>query len=477
MTGDLEEMHEVIAHSLGQLTGAVTVMVVGAGYLMVVDLRMALVALSVLALMGPFYRISMRSMTTHMKTTHMNRLIAAEGGISAASVEYADGIQVVKAFGTGGRVLRRFDYAVEARKRVVRWNVAPLQSRVLGSTGGSPLMAPWKSRRRLRFSVMLTFLGGLIFAAILIAIGLPGDREVLVWGGNEVSSTDECIEIGGAGRRDSCGDIADTEVRYQEPNGWLMAFGGLVGAATLGTTGSLMRKGRRYYTIDGDGAESRAELEPVALLHGLGEFRAAFFASRGALVNDRELLIGQFESGLVRYDIDQRPGGYRWDEIESVRTRITTQFEERKYKGTEFEHVLTLADGAVMRTQGTYRDPQWDSNADASNPVYRFAVLIQAVNEVVSAVRLPAAREELAKGGSLDFDDIVVTTQHLRYQGSATPWAVVGAADIKNGQLTFPHIDRRSPVVRNKSVGKIPNLPLLLMLSDELRQSGSRRTA
>ncbi|MFE9664171.1 ATP-binding cassette domain-containing protein [Streptomyces sp. NPDC005955] len=108
MTGDLEEMHEVIAHALGQLTGAVTVVTVGAGYLFFVDVKMALVVLGVLGVMGVFYRISMRSMTTHM-----NRLIAADARISAASVEYADGIQVVKTFGTGGRVLRRFDDAVD----------------------------------------------------------------------------------------------------------------------------------------------------------------------------------------------------------------------------------------------------------------------------------------------------------------------------------------------------------------------------
>ncbi|XKK39868.1 ABC transporter ATP-binding protein/permease [Nocardiopsis sp. ARC36] len=108
MTGDLEEMHEVIAHALGQLTGAVTVTVVGAAYLFLVDAPLALVVLGVVAVTGLCYRVSMRSMTTHM-----DRLIAAEGRISAAGVEYADGIQVVKAFGTGGRILRRFDDAVD----------------------------------------------------------------------------------------------------------------------------------------------------------------------------------------------------------------------------------------------------------------------------------------------------------------------------------------------------------------------------
>ncbi|WP_338759693.1 ABC transporter ATP-binding protein [Nocardia vulneris] len=133
MTGDLEEMHEVIAHALGQLTAAATVTVVAAGYLFFVDPVLALIALGVLAVMGICYRVSMRSMTTHV-----NRLIAAEGRISAASVEYADGIQVVKAFGTGGQVLRRFDAAVEEYAQAfadwvdeVRYSSAA--SRLLGS--------------------------------------------------------------------------------------------------------------------------------------------------------------------------------------------------------------------------------------------------------------------------------------------------------------------------------------------------------
>ncbi|WP_433574517.1 ABC transporter ATP-binding protein [Nocardia brasiliensis] len=133
MTGDLEEMHEVIAHALGQLTAAATVTVVATGYLFFVDPVLALIAVGVLVAMGICYRVSMRS-----KTTHVNRLIAAEGRISAASVEYADGIQVVKAFGTGGQVLRRFDAAVEEYAQAFADWVAEVRyssavSRLLGS--------------------------------------------------------------------------------------------------------------------------------------------------------------------------------------------------------------------------------------------------------------------------------------------------------------------------------------------------------
>ncbi|MFD0663385.1 ABC transporter ATP-binding protein [Thermocatellispora tengchongensis] len=53
-------------------------------------------------------------------SVHMTRLIAAAGRISAATVEYADGITVVKAFGTGGRVLDRFAEAVREHTAAMR---------------------------------------------------------------------------------------------------------------------------------------------------------------------------------------------------------------------------------------------------------------------------------------------------------------------------------------------------------------------
>ncbi|WP_246843084.1 ABC transporter ATP-binding protein [Allokutzneria sp. NRRL B-24872] len=170
MTGDLEEMHEVIAHALGQLTGAVTVTVVGAGYLLLVDVRMALVALGVLGLMALFYRISMRSMTTHM-----NRMITADARISAASVEYADGIQVVKTFGTGGRVLRRFDAAVDEHTQAFAAWVAEVRY----SSATSRLLGSEMAVLAAVTAVGLTFVGNGslavadLVAFLVVAIGLP----------------------------------------------------------------------------------------------------------------------------------------------------------------------------------------------------------------------------------------------------------------------------------------------------------------
>lgn len=108
MTTDLEEMHQLIAHSLREMIGAVTAIVVSIGYLWIVNWQMTLISIAVLLTMYISFRIAMRSVTTHM-----NRLIVAETKISTSAVEYADGITVVKTFGVGGRLLSRFDYAVK----------------------------------------------------------------------------------------------------------------------------------------------------------------------------------------------------------------------------------------------------------------------------------------------------------------------------------------------------------------------------
>lgn len=170
MTGDLEEMHEVIAHALGQLTGAATVMAVGAVYLFTVDVRMALITLGVLALMALFYRIAMRSMTTHM-----NRLIAAEARISAASVEYADGIQVVKTFGTGGRVLHRFDEAVDEHTNAFAAWVAEVRysSAVSRLFGSEMAVLAVVTAAGLAFVAHGTLGVAELVAFLVVAVGMP----------------------------------------------------------------------------------------------------------------------------------------------------------------------------------------------------------------------------------------------------------------------------------------------------------------
>ncbi len=170
MTDDLEEMHQLIAHALGEMIGASIAIVAGLVYLASVDWRMTIVTAAVLASMVIFYRIAMRSMTHHIL-----RLIAAEEKISAASVEYADGISVVKAFGTSGKVLDRFadavlEYKLAMRDWVLETRLSSAASRLLASEMtvlgavmivGLPLIAAGQ----LDASSLLPFL--------IVGIGLP----------------------------------------------------------------------------------------------------------------------------------------------------------------------------------------------------------------------------------------------------------------------------------------------------------------
>ncbi|GAA0377393.1 ABC transporter ATP-binding protein [Bacillus horti] len=170
MTNDLEEMHQLIAHALGEVVGAATAIVVGFTYLVFVDGRMALVMMAVLMLMMISYRIAMRSMTTHM-----SRLLTAEGKISAASVEYADGISVVKAFNSGGKMMNRFFAAVREHATAMRaW-----ASETRYSSAASRLLSSEMTVLGVVLIVGLGFvsMGELTMAALLpfliVGVGLP----------------------------------------------------------------------------------------------------------------------------------------------------------------------------------------------------------------------------------------------------------------------------------------------------------------
>ncbi|MFI6869753.1 hypothetical protein [Nocardia sp. NPDC050406] len=339
-------------------------------------------------------------------------------------------------------------------------------------------MAPIRPRYRLRLGVVGALLVGLVVAGIFWAISRPGEKEVLIWGGNEVSSTDTCVEFGGAGRKGSCADLARKEYRYEDTQGWAVAMAGgwlLLGLVGAGLAG---REGIKFYKVQQRDPDSTVELEQIAALHDLGELEGCFVGARGAFVTKTSLVLGQFHGGLVRYELDERPRAYRWDEIASVRQQVSHKFENRQYKGTSFNHVLTFADGTTLPVRGSYRDPQWDpQRGDTQQAGYRFTLMVQKVNQAVAALRLPGARDTLAAGGTIDFGGIEVTANALRYKGSATAWAKVGAAVVKDGALTFPNIERRAAIVKKKAIGDIPNLPLLLVLSDELRQSSARGVA
>lgn len=105
---DVSTMHHLVAHSITDLTAAIVIPVLTLTYLVLVDWRMALVALLPLVAAIGLYVLAMGgSMELYQ------RYDQGLAEINAATVEYAGGIAVVKAFGQTGRAHSRFTKVVD----------------------------------------------------------------------------------------------------------------------------------------------------------------------------------------------------------------------------------------------------------------------------------------------------------------------------------------------------------------------------
>ena len=108
MTNDLAEMEGLVIDSLREPAGALAGLTVSFYYMFSTDITMASIAAATLVLQLTFYCVAMRS-----QTMHQANLLAAQGRIGTASIEYAEGAAVVKIFGTDGSFTDRFESAIE----------------------------------------------------------------------------------------------------------------------------------------------------------------------------------------------------------------------------------------------------------------------------------------------------------------------------------------------------------------------------
>ncbi|MEV0611976.1 ABC transporter ATP-binding protein [Nonomuraea sp. NPDC050404] len=100
---DVAALHQLIAHSVVDITAAAVPVLVAVGYLFAVDWRMALVSLLPLVVGLVTYQRAMAGAGTKYP-----EFMAWLARLSGAAVEFVNGIGVVKAFGTPGVASRRF---------------------------------------------------------------------------------------------------------------------------------------------------------------------------------------------------------------------------------------------------------------------------------------------------------------------------------------------------------------------------------
>lgn len=108
MEDDIEDMHHMVAHAVLDLAGAIGLPVAALVYLVTTDWRMTLVTLAVLPAATLALGAALRTMPARMA-----ELTDAQVDLNNATIEYVDGIQVVKAYGGAGRTYRRLADAVD----------------------------------------------------------------------------------------------------------------------------------------------------------------------------------------------------------------------------------------------------------------------------------------------------------------------------------------------------------------------------
>ncbi|MEU6136268.1 ABC transporter ATP-binding protein [Nocardioides sp. NPDC047086] len=121
---DVAALHHLVAHSVMELTAAITLPVVVAGYLFVVSAPLALVTLLPLALGLVGFRISMRGAVTLYRDYD-----AGLAELAAATVENTGGIAEIKTFGATGQAHRRL---AEVATRFGGFNRAWMRHSALG---------------------------------------------------------------------------------------------------------------------------------------------------------------------------------------------------------------------------------------------------------------------------------------------------------------------------------------------------------
>lgn len=112
---DVEALHYLVAHARLEFVGALTVPLVTLIYLVTVDWRLALVLL--LPLLA--YAIALSRM---MDQRSRDRLVVQnrwEQRVREATIEFVDGIQVVRAFGQAGRAHAAYQHSVEEQTRAL----------------------------------------------------------------------------------------------------------------------------------------------------------------------------------------------------------------------------------------------------------------------------------------------------------------------------------------------------------------------
>ncbi|ASF10138.1 putative ABC transporter permease/ATP-binding protein [Nocardia brasiliensis NBRC 14402] len=220
---DVEALHYLVAHARLEFVGALIVPLVTLGYLVTVDWRLTLVLLIPLVA----YAISLSKMMDQDSRDRLAVYNRWERRVQEATVEFVDGIQVVRAFGQAGKAHSEFQAAADGQARSLdRWKTPMIRLQSASDITLAPV-----------FVMVLIVVAGLagvgldwfapldVLPFLLVGLGLGSSLLGLGYGGqalraagaaalrlHELQQTPELVTGTGAA---PAGDAAQGVVRFE----------------------------------------------------------------------------------------------------------------------------------------------------------------------------------------------------------------------------------------------------------------------
>ncbi|MFD0365996.1 ABC transporter ATP-binding protein [Nocardia sp. GCM10030253] len=178
---DVEALHYLVAHARLEFVGALVVPVVTLGYLFTVDWRLTLVLLIPLVA----YAIALSKMMDQDSRDRLAIYNRWEQRAQEATIEFVDGIQVVRAFGQAGKAHTAYQDAVDSQARSLdRWKTPMIRLQSVSDIVIAPVFVMVVIVVAGLAAVGLDWLAPLdILPFLLVGLGLGGALLGLGYGG------------------------------------------------------------------------------------------------------------------------------------------------------------------------------------------------------------------------------------------------------------------------------------------------------
>ncbi|MFI6997644.1 ABC transporter ATP-binding protein [Nocardia sp. NPDC050175] len=178
---DVEALHYLVAHARLEFVGAVIVPVVTLGYLVTVDWRLTLVLLIPLVA----YAIALSKMMDQDNRDKLAVYNRWERQAQEATIEFVDGIQVVRAFGQAGKAHSEFQEAVDGQARSLdRWKTPMIRLQSVADVVIAPVFVMLLIVLAGLVGVGLDWFGPLdVLPFLLVGLGLGSSLLGLGYGG------------------------------------------------------------------------------------------------------------------------------------------------------------------------------------------------------------------------------------------------------------------------------------------------------